>query len=165
MLEQWDKFSPKEQCLTSCQKAILYSSHRPDQGLLPVWKPSSVPLPSPPFGPGPSAAWGGVYSVLSSSLVSSVGCWRLGTWCLGLPLVHHPPSWSQWLRTARHPLGAAWKACGRPPAPTRPEHRNSGGTRVLSPLSPTPTAPHPCSKFKKAIALNGLHSSYREWLL
>ena len=36
--------------------------------------------PVPPRGP---------HSVLSSSVVSSVGCWRLGTWCLGLPLVHH----------------------------------------------------------------------------
>jgi hypothetical protein len=33
--------------------------------------------PVPPRGP---------HSVLSSSVVSSVGCWRLGTWCLELPL-------------------------------------------------------------------------------
>jgi hypothetical protein len=34
----------------------------------------------------------GPYSVLSSSVVSRVGCQRLGTWCLELPLVHHLPS-------------------------------------------------------------------------
>ena len=37
-----------------------------------------------------SAAWG-PYSVLSSSAISSVGCQRLTTWYLGLPLVHYPP--------------------------------------------------------------------------
>ena len=32
----------------------------------------------------------GPYSVLISSTISSVGCWTLRTWYMGLPLVHHP---------------------------------------------------------------------------
>jgi hypothetical protein len=89
--------------------------------------PSALGLMSSPWGP---------HSVLSSSEVSRVGCQRLGTWCLGLPLVHNPPSWGQWLHTARYPPGASWKACGSLPESTSPDHQNSGGRRVLSPLSP-----------------------------
>ena len=48
-----------------------------------------LPLPSLPLSLGPSAAPGPL-SVLSSSTVSSMGCWRL-TWYLELPLVHHKP--------------------------------------------------------------------------
>ena len=32
----------------------------------------------------------GPYSVLISSTISSVGCWTLRTWYMGLPLVQHP---------------------------------------------------------------------------
>jgi hypothetical protein len=45
----------------------------------------SFPLPSLPASPGPGAARG-PYSVLSSSAISSVGCWRLRTWYGGCPL-------------------------------------------------------------------------------
>jgi hypothetical protein len=93
-----------------------------------------LPLTSPRFSPWAQCrpGGGGAHSVLSSSTVSSVGCWKLGTWCLGLHLVHHPLSWDQWLPTARHPPGAAWKACRTPPVSTCPEHQNSGRMRVFS---------------------------------
>jgi hypothetical protein len=57
---------------------------------------------------------------------------------------HYPPSWGQWLPTARYPLGAAWKACGSLLASTCPEHRNSGGTWVFShsPFIPPCSLPH-----------------------
>ena len=45
MLERWDRLSPNEQRLSFCRKAILHSSHRPDQGLLPAWEPPSAPSP------------------------------------------------------------------------------------------------------------------------
>ncbi|EDL32324.1 mCG1044422 [Mus musculus] len=43
------------------------------------------------------------------------------------------PHWTRvpWLPIARHPPGATWKACSSPPASTRPEHQNSGGTQVF----------------------------------
>jgi hypothetical protein len=92
MLEWWDRLSPKEPCLTSLQKAILCSSHGPDQGLSPLWEPSSAA--SPPclssLHPWGQVLQGVLYSVLSSSAVSSMGCQRLRTWYLELPLVHHP---------------------------------------------------------------------------
>jgi hypothetical protein len=65
-----------------------------------IKRPLTLP---PPFVPGAQCHPGVPYSVLSSSAISSVGWWKLGTWCLGLPLVHHPPSWDQWLHTARYP--------------------------------------------------------------
>jgi hypothetical protein len=83
---------------------------------------------SSPFGLG-AGSWPsrpGPPFVLSSSMVSSVGCRRLGTWCLGLSLVHYPLSWDQWLHTASQPPGAMEKACGSPPVSACPEHRNSG---------------------------------------
>jgi hypothetical protein len=92
---------------------------------------TSFPLPSSCRGP---------YSVLSSSAVSSMGCWRLRTWYRGLPLVHLPAMWGQWLHIARWPPGALWKVSSSPPASTCPEHRNSGRTPAL-PLSPLPIHP------------------------
>ena len=98
LLHTWEALQPncnqihtvtKIKKKTSRQKAILYSSTpAPDltkdarsrgnhsvapipQLLLPL-----APKPVPPRGP---------HSVLSSSGVSSVGCWRLGTRCLELP--------------------------------------------------------------------------------
>jgi hypothetical protein len=51
-----------------------------------------------------------LYSVLSSSAISSRGCQRLRTWYWGLPLVHPPtPVWGQWLHKARCPPGDEWK--------------------------------------------------------
>ena len=114
-----------------------------DQALSPTWKPSSIPSPAlsslRPQGP---VLPQGPYSVLSSSVVSSVGCLRLGTWYLGLPLVHHLLSGvSGFTQPDTYPgprgkCGAVllWSAS--------PEHRNSDGTQVLSHshLSPTPMA-------------------------
>ena len=67
VIEQWDRLSPNEPCLTSHQKAFLGSNHRPDQGLLPVWEP-----PSAPSLPAISSLWPlGPHFVLSSSTVTS----------------------------------------------------------------------------------------------
>ena len=152
MLERWDRLSPNEPCLTSHQKVFLHSSHRLDQELLPVWEPPSTslfPCPLLPLAPGmtelPLAP--PFHSQLFCGVHRCMGCPKLGTWCLGLPLVHHPPSWGPWLHTARHSPRAAWKACGSPPSSAHPEHRNSDGTRALShsPLPPTPTAPQSSS--------------------
>ena len=60
LLHTWEALQPncnqihtvtKIKKKTSRQKAILCSSHGPDQGLSSVWEPSSAPypLPSPPF--------------------------------------------------------------------------------------------------------------------
>jgi hypothetical protein len=97
VLERWDRLSPNEQRLTFCRKAILHSSHRPDQGLLACVGTNKRPRPCP-FLPSVLGSvlrgWaGGGHSVLSFSAVSNVGCQRLGTWCLGLSLVHHQLSW------------------------------------------------------------------------
>jgi hypothetical protein len=57
---------------------------------LSFYLPSFLPALSsfPPWGQVPPQ---GPYSALSSPAVSSMGCWRLRTWYLGLPFVHHPP--------------------------------------------------------------------------
>jgi hypothetical protein len=91
VLEGWDGLSPNERSLTSNQKAILCSSHRPDHGLSTAWEPSSAPSPHALSSFPPRVPPRGPYSVLSSSAISSVGCWRLRTWYQGLPLVHHLP--------------------------------------------------------------------------
>ena len=90
--------------------------------------------------------WGSVspqgpYSVLSSSVVSRVGCQRLGTWCLELPLVHHLPSGvSGFTQPDTHP--GLVKSEHQSSVSACPEHWNSGGTRVFShslfPLHPQP---------------------------
>jgi hypothetical protein len=136
------RLSPKEPSLTSHQKAILCSSHRPDQGLSPEWEPSSALSPSPLLlsSLGPSAT-PGPYSVLCSFAVSSLGCRRPRIWYLGLPLVYHPLCGvSGFLQQT--PTGGRVESVNSPPPTTRPEHWISGGTRVLShsPLSPTSTA-------------------------
>ena len=73
-----------------------------------------------------------------------LGCPRLRTWYLRLPLVHHLPSWgtvaSHSQTLTRGQVESMWQssrsAC--------PEHRNPGRMRVFLPypLSPTPTALH-----------------------
>ena len=134
MLERWDGLSPKELHLTSHQKAILCSSHRPDQGLSPLWEPSSAA--SPPtvssFHPRVQVLPQGPYSVLSSSAISSVGCQRLRTWYLGLPLVHHPPCGVSGLTQPDAHPGPSGKCPAALPASACPEHWNSGRTWVFS---------------------------------
>ena len=96
LLHTWEALQPncnqihtvtKIKKKTSRQKAILCSSPGPDQGLLLAWEAFSDPSPRLllPLAPKPVPPRG-PHSVLSSSGVSSVGCWRLGTWCLELPL-------------------------------------------------------------------------------
>ena len=95
LLHTWEALQPncnqihtvtKIKKKTSRQKAILCSSPGPDQGLLLAWEAFSDPSPRLllPLAPKPVPPRG-PHSVLSSSGVSSVGCWRLGTWCLELP--------------------------------------------------------------------------------
>jgi hypothetical protein len=99
MFEQWDQISPKEPNLISHQKAFLRSNHGPDQRLSPRWElPSTLsPLPSPLFcprltdlPPEPSFC-----SQLLHCVQWCIRCLRMRIWCLGLPLVHHPPTWGQ----------------------------------------------------------------------
>ena len=95
LLHTWEDLQPncnqihtvtKIKKKTSRQKAILYSSPGPDQGLSPAWEPLFLcPLP---ISLGPIVSPWGPSSVLSSSAVSSMGCQRLRTWYRGLPLVH-----------------------------------------------------------------------------
>jgi hypothetical protein len=118
--------------------------------LQPMWEPSSAfsPCPLLTSALGLRAVPGSLFcSQLFWGFHWCMGYPKLGTWCLGLPLVHHPQSWGPWLHTARHSPRAAWKACGSPPSSAHPEHRNSDGTRALShsPLPPTPTAPQSSS--------------------
>ena len=139
MLEGWDKLSPNEPRLTSLQKAIL--CHGPDQGLSRENHPAPpLPLPSPPFIPRAKCHSPGFYSGLSSSTVSSVGCWRLRTWYLGLPLVHHPPCGVSGLTQPdahRGPRAKRVAVLPRPPA-------QSTGTLAGCGFSPTPLfSPHP----------------------
>ena len=139
MLEQWDRISPNEWCLTSHQKAILCCSHGPDQGLSPAWEPCNILSPPtlsclhpwgrmPPLGP---------YSVLSSFAISSVGCWRLRTWYLGLSLVHQQPCGvSHLIQPGAHP-GPHGKSAQSSPI-------QSTGTLVGCRFSSTPLfLPHP----------------------
>ena len=147
MLEQWDRLSPNEPS-NLLSEAFLCSSHGPDQGLSPLWEPHSASLSPCPLLP---SALGLTEPPLGSPFCSQqflgvqrcLGCPRLRTWCLGLPIVHHTPSWGQGLHIARQPPGATWKACSNPSASAGPEHQNSGGTRVFShslfpPMLPAP---------------------------
>ena len=100
MLEQWDRRSPNKPRLASQQKAFLLSSHGPDQGLSPTWEPPSTPSP-PAFsslwpsddGVAPPPRGPPICSQLFRGVQRCLGCMRLRTCCLGLPLVHPPPSW------------------------------------------------------------------------
>ena len=135
VLELWDKISPNEHHLTSGQNVFLYSSHGPRT--LAHMKTTQHPLSFPPFSFGADKVPQGPHSVLSSSAVSSMGCPRMKTWYLGLPLVHPLPSWHS---VASHP----WKGYSSPSMFTCPEHWNSGGNSgfIPLPLSPTSSALH-----------------------
>ena len=106
------------------------------------------PLPCPILSSslGPSAALGGGegYSVLSSSAITSVGCQRLRTWYLGLPLVHHLLCGVSGLAQPDAHQGYV-ESVSSPPVSAHPEHWNSGRTRILShsPISPIPMPPTP----------------------
>jgi hypothetical protein len=70
--------------------------------------------------------------------------------------------WGQWLHTASCPPGAKWKASGSPPMSACPEHRNSGGTGVLSlPLFPlhlhSPHNPSPQNVFDRRSEVESQH--------
>ena len=117
-----------------------------------MWEPPSAPLYPCPLLPSalgltersPSPSF---CSQLFQGVQRYMRYPRLGTWCLGLPLIHYPPSWGQWLHTARSPSGASWKASSSPLLSACPEHRNSGQTRALflPAPSPKPTAPQPAT--------------------
>jgi hypothetical protein len=134
MLEWWDRLFPIELCLISHQKAILCSSHGPDQGLSPAWEPSSTVSPPALSSLPPRSSY--CYFVLSSSSISSMGCQRLRIWHLGLPLVHSLPCGGSGL-TARD---VHLKLYEKHPAIL---HRPAQSTRTLVGLgfSPTPLFP------------------------
>jgi hypothetical protein len=63
--------------------------------------PPLSPCPLFPYLRGLVPPWG-PYSVLSSPVISSLGCWRLRTWYWGLPLVHLLPTPSSVESVASH---------------------------------------------------------------
>ena len=108
MLEGWDGLSPNEPYLTSCQKAILCSSHGPVQGLLPKWKPSSATsTPALSFlhiraecCPGP---------LLCFQLLFQCGMLEVENLVPRAAPCPPPTVWDQWLNTARCPPGPCGK--------------------------------------------------------
>lgn len=109
-----------------------------------MWEPHSAPpLTALPF---PSRAEGHHRApILFSAPPLDMGCRRLRTWYLGLPLVHHLSYGVSGLTQPNAHLGLCGKCSGSPPASARPEPRNSGGTWTLSP-TPLPLHPQPRSK-------------------
>ena len=102
---------------------------------------SPCPLPLSPGRVPPQ----GPYSVLSSSALSSVGCQKLRTWYLGLPLVHHPLCGVSGLTQPDAHLGPHGKhSSGLCHLPAQITGTLVGhGHTLLLPSSHTPMAPHP----------------------
>ena len=94
MLGQWDRLSPNELCLTSNLKAFLQSSHRQtkDSALRENHPAPPIPCPLLPSAPGLSERPLGLpfCSQLFCSAHWCLGCLRLRTWCLRLPLCPPP---------------------------------------------------------------------------
>jgi hypothetical protein len=106
-------------------------------------RPPISPCPLLPLAPGLMSRSWGPHFVLSSSEVSSLGCWRLGTWCLGLPCP--PPAELESVASHSHtPTWGCVESMRQSSASACPEHRNSGGIRVLS-HSLFPPHPRSCS--------------------
>ena len=133
MLERWDRLFPNEQRLTFHRKAILCSSYAPDQG----FSPASTTSPPALSSLHPRVLPRDPYSVLSSATASSVGCWRLRTWYLGLPLVPHPLCGVSGLTQPDAHPGATWKTSAVLPCPPA----QSTGTLVGRGFSPIPLFP------------------------
>jgi hypothetical protein len=147
VLERWDRLSLNEPCLTSCQEAFLCCSHRPRLRTLIFrlrtldWVGTTqcpLSLYPLPLSLGPSAALGPLFC-----------CQLLCCMQHGMPETENlvpgtapcpPPAvWGQWPNTARCPPRAVWKVSSSSLVSIRPEHRNSGRTRALS---PTPLFPY-----------------------
>ena len=94
--------------------------------------PPIFPGPLLPSAPGLMSCPWGSHFVLSTFAASRVGCGRLGTWCLGLPLVHHLPSWDFVASHSQTPTRAMWKASG-----SLPESAQSTRTLEGRGFSPT----------------------------
>jgi hypothetical protein len=143
MLEWWDTLSPNELHLTSHQKIFLHSSHgwTKDSCLSGNHPAPPLLLPSPPFGPGADRAAQGppFCSQLFRGVQLCLGCQRLRTWYLRLPLIHHPLSWDPVASHSQtHPPGTMWKAWGSlPHLPAQ-----STGTLVGCGFSPTCSFPY-----------------------
>ena len=106
------------------------------RGTHPV-PPALSPCPLLPSSPA-RVLPRGPYSVLRSSGISSVGCQRLRTWCLGLPLVHHQPSGVSGFTQPDIHLGLCEKCVAvLPRLPTQ-----STGTLAECRFSPTSSFPH-----------------------
>ena len=129
--------------LTSHQKVFLCCIHGLDYGLLPAWEPlsaSSLPALSSLIS-GASAPRGPLFcSQLCDSAVSSLGCWRLRTWYLGLPLVHHLPCGVSGLTQPDAHLGPRGKHAAVFPCPSVQSTGSLAG-RVLSPSFPYTHSP------------------------
>jgi hypothetical protein len=63
---------------------------------------SPLPLTSVPFLSKAKCHRRASYSVLSFSAISSIGCWMLRTWYLGLPLVHLTQPDGHWGLHGKH---------------------------------------------------------------
>jgi hypothetical protein len=121
-----------------------------DQGLLPTWETSSALshchlLPSV-LGlsavPGPRFC-----SRLFHGVHCCMGCPKLETWCLWLPLVHDPPSRvSGFTQPDTHPGPHGKHAADLPCPPTQSTGTLVGlgfsSTPSFPLYSPTPTVPH-----------------------
>jgi hypothetical protein len=116
MLERWDRLSPKEQHLTSCQKAFLCSSQGLDQGLSSAWEPPSA-LSLPALSSlwslsWLSCSWGSHFVLMFSSVSSCV--WDVQDFepvISGLCEAQRPktapcpPPWAEWVAFHLGPHG------------------------------------------------------------
>ena len=143
-------FSPKEPCLTSCWKVFLHSSHGSDQILsrMRITQRPFSPCPLlfyalgltklPPGSPFCSQLFHSTQQSVMSETEDLLSLTSARHSDLRLIAVHLSlRTWVQWLPTARHLTGAAWRARGSPPClPVQ-----STETLVGHRFSPTPFIP------------------------
>ena len=165
LLHTWEALQPncnqihtvtKIKKKTSRQKAILYSSPGPDQGLSLAWEAFSDPSPRLLLllVPKPSSTPGAPFCLKLFRGIPR-GMLEAGNLVPRTAPCPPPTELGPCLHMARQPTGAMWKASCSPPALACPGQWNSGQKRVLShsPLFPTLTAPQemtwhlPCLEF------------------
>jgi hypothetical protein len=153
MLERWNRLSPKEPHLTSCQKAFLCSSHRPDQGLSPLWEPPSALSPVLSFLQPRS--WPSHQGLpVCSQLLHGIQCGMPEAGNLVPRTVPCPPP-TEMRSMASHSqtrTRVAWKACSSPPtsAICRPRASELWWDTGSLPSSPPPWPPYlPTPRFKE----------------
>jgi hypothetical protein len=106
-----------------------------------MWEPSNTLSPCPLLPSAPELTQL-LRAPICSQLFCIIQCGMLEAGNL-VPRTATCPPPAELGSVASHSQIPTQATCGSPPASACPEHRNSGGTRVLSPLSPTPMAPHP----------------------